>query len=81
VINNGRYDTICVTKDILTSFVVSLPFLMSDLGWMRCMMLSVVLVVCGAMSAGNFLVCSKTKVSSRQDTPIHKNFLSFKEYK
>jgi hypothetical protein len=80
MINNARYD-ICVMKDILTSFVVSLPFLMSDLGWMKAMMLSVVLVVCGATSAGSFLVCGKTKVSSRQGTPIYKNFLSFKEYK
>jgi hypothetical protein len=74
-------DMICVMKNILTSFVVSLPFLMSDLGWMRSMMLRVVFVVCGAMSVGNFSICSKTKVSSRQDTPTYKHFLSFKEYK
>jgi hypothetical protein len=74
-------DIISVMKNILTCFVVSLPFPMSDLGWMRSMMLSVVLEVCGAMSAGNFSVCSKTKVSSRQNTPTYNNFLSFKEYK
>jgi hypothetical protein len=48
-------------KTILTSLVVSLPFLMLDLSWMRRMTLSVVLVVGGATSAGNFLTCSKTK--------------------
>jgi AMMECR1 domain-containing protein len=57
----GRYG-ICVQMNILTSSVVSLPFLMWELGWMRSEMLSDALVVCGIMSTGNFSVCSETKL-------------------